>query len=175
MFASASGKQQKEVRQLQSLRTAVRNSVLIISHITFRGCRVHIFSDNLSRNSCIFITFGNKALHSNPLSPRMPPTQTFSTSFARGCERARAGEYRDILSATSHVPISPPAIKLIVWSQAAQTHHMNADVTLACERCCVTNGYLQRLVWDRSVFLKRDKKKIKSTYPCLSFSSGTPK
>ena len=31
----------------------VRNSVLIISHITFRDCRVHNFSDNLSRNSCI--------------------------------------------------------------------------------------------------------------------------
>ena len=26
---------------------SVRNSVLIISHITFRDCRVHIFSDNL--------------------------------------------------------------------------------------------------------------------------------
>ena len=32
---------------------SVRNSVLIISHITFRDCCVHIFSDNLSRNSCI--------------------------------------------------------------------------------------------------------------------------
>ena len=32
---------------------SVRNSVLIISHITFRDCRVHIFSDNSSRNSCI--------------------------------------------------------------------------------------------------------------------------
>ena len=31
---------------------SVRNSVLIISHITFRDCRMHIFSDNLSRNSC---------------------------------------------------------------------------------------------------------------------------
>ena len=32
---------------------SVRNSVLIISHITFLDCRVHIFfSDNLSRNSC---------------------------------------------------------------------------------------------------------------------------
>ena len=31
---------------------SVRNSLLIISHITFRDCRVHIFSDNLSRNSC---------------------------------------------------------------------------------------------------------------------------
>ena len=32
---------------------SIRNSVLNISHITFRDCRVHIFSDNLSRNSCI--------------------------------------------------------------------------------------------------------------------------
>ena len=32
---------------------SVRNSVLIISHITFRDCRVHSFADNLSRNSCI--------------------------------------------------------------------------------------------------------------------------
>ena len=32
---------------------SVRNSVLIISHITFRDCRVHMFSDNLSRNSCM--------------------------------------------------------------------------------------------------------------------------
>ena len=32
----------------------VRNSVLIISHITFRDCRVHVFPDNpFSRNSCI--------------------------------------------------------------------------------------------------------------------------
>jgi len=32
---------------------SVRNGVLIISHITFRDCRMHIFSDNLSRNSCM--------------------------------------------------------------------------------------------------------------------------
>ena len=32
---------------------SVRNSVVIISHIILRDCRVHIFSDNLSRNSCI--------------------------------------------------------------------------------------------------------------------------
>ena len=30
-----------------------RNNLLIISHITFRDCRVHMFSDNLSRNSCV--------------------------------------------------------------------------------------------------------------------------
>ena len=33
---------------------SVRNSVLIISHIAFRDCRMHNFSD--SRNSCICIT-----------------------------------------------------------------------------------------------------------------------
>ena len=32
---------------------SVKNSVLITSHFTFRDCRAHIFSDNLSRNSCI--------------------------------------------------------------------------------------------------------------------------
>ena len=32
---------------------SVRNSVFSISRITFRDCRVHILSDNLSRNSCI--------------------------------------------------------------------------------------------------------------------------
>ena len=36
---------------------SVRNSVLIISHITFWDCRVHIFSGNLlSRNSCILLS-----------------------------------------------------------------------------------------------------------------------
>ena len=49
MSASAKGKQQKYRFDSYS----VRNSVLIISHITFRDCRVHMFSDNLSRNSCI--------------------------------------------------------------------------------------------------------------------------
>ena len=32
---------------------SARNSVVIISHITFRHCRLHFFSDNLSRSSCI--------------------------------------------------------------------------------------------------------------------------
>ena len=32
---------------------SVRNSESIVSHITFRDCRVHIFSGNLPRNSCI--------------------------------------------------------------------------------------------------------------------------
>ena len=38
---------------------SVRNSVLNISHITFRDYYVHIFFDNLSRNSCIQILFLN--------------------------------------------------------------------------------------------------------------------
>ena len=42
MFAGPKGKQQKYVRQLQSQEQYI-----------FRDGRVHIFSDNLSRNSCI--------------------------------------------------------------------------------------------------------------------------
>ena len=38
---------------------SVRNGVLIISHITFRGCGVHTFSDNLSWNSCIHSSVGS--------------------------------------------------------------------------------------------------------------------
>ena len=37
-------------------------------------------------------------------------------------------------------------------THAAQAHYSKADVTLACEQCCVTNGYLQRLVWDVNGF-----------------------
>ena len=53
VFASAKREQQK----VGSTAAVVRNSVLIISHITFRDCRVHNFFDNLSRNSCIPIRF----------------------------------------------------------------------------------------------------------------------
>ena len=35
---------------------SVRNSVLIISHIIFWGCHVHIFSVNVSPNSCIHVS-----------------------------------------------------------------------------------------------------------------------
>ena len=38
---------------------SVRNSVLITSHITFRDCGVHIFSDNLSRNNCVIVRHGH--------------------------------------------------------------------------------------------------------------------
>ena len=31
-------------------------------------------------------------------------------------------------------------------------------MSLACKQCCVTNGYLQRVVWDVNDFLKREKK-----------------
>ena len=51
MFANA-----KESNNRRFDSYSVRNSALIISHImTFRDRCVHIFSDNLSRNSCISI------------------------------------------------------------------------------------------------------------------------
>ena len=49
MFASAKGKQQTYVWQLH----CQEQRILIISHITFRDCRMHIVTDKLSRNSCI--------------------------------------------------------------------------------------------------------------------------
>ena len=49
MFASAKTK----VTKVDSTATVSTTSVLIISHITFRDCRVHSFFDNLSRNSCV--------------------------------------------------------------------------------------------------------------------------
>ena len=43
----------KESNKTNFYSYSVRNSVLIISHITFQDCRVHIFADNLSENSCM--------------------------------------------------------------------------------------------------------------------------
>ena len=44
----------KESNKIRFDNYSVRNTgVLIASHITFRDCRVHIFSDNLSWNNCI--------------------------------------------------------------------------------------------------------------------------
>ena len=47
----------------------VAKSTLIISHVTFRDCRVHIFSDNLSRNSCILVTHRSWSLTRIALGP----------------------------------------------------------------------------------------------------------
>ena len=53
IFASAIKKSNKS--RFDTTATVVRNSVLIISILpsTFQDCRVYMFSDNLSRNSCI--------------------------------------------------------------------------------------------------------------------------
>ena len=41
---------------------SVRKSALIMSHITFRDCRVHSLSDNLPRNSCLQGVFPKRDL-----------------------------------------------------------------------------------------------------------------
>ena len=51
--------------------------------------------------------------------------------------------------------------------QVTQAHYMNVDVTLACERCCVTNGYLftKACMGCKRFCLKREKMLcLKSTY-----------
>ena len=45
----------KESNKSRFDSNSVKNSLLNISHITFRDCCVHSFSDNLSRNSCIVL------------------------------------------------------------------------------------------------------------------------
>ena len=45
-------------------------------------------------------------------------------------------------------------------TQAAQAHSKNADVTLAYERCCVTNGCLQRLVMGCKRFFLKERKNV---------------
>ena len=53
---------------------------------------------------------------------------------------ARASGFSEATRANKYVCGS------LACTQAAQAHYMNADLTLACERCCVINGCLQRLV-----------------------------
>ena len=50
MFATAKGKQQKQVRQLQCQEQCIDH---IPYYFNFRDYSVHIFSDSLSRNSCM--------------------------------------------------------------------------------------------------------------------------
>ena len=47
-----------------------------------------------------------------------------------------------ILQIPIHIVVLVIAQVTCTIPQAAQAHYMNADVTLACEWCCVTNGYL---------------------------------
>ena len=49
----------RKVTKVGSTATVVSNSVLIISHITFRDCRVHFILDKLSRNICIYPVTGS--------------------------------------------------------------------------------------------------------------------
>ena len=72
---------------------SVWNSVLIISHITFRDRRVHIFADNLSRNSCIlkrtvdsvFRVLWLATQSVNTDSPPVPPSERRQTRVS--CEQ----------------------------------------------------------------------------------------
>ena len=74
---------------------SVRNGVLIISHITFRGCGVHTFSDNLSWNSCIHSSVGS--LGTDVTLWRNTMTKIFDRVFA--LERTRPLARTDLLLA----------------------------------------------------------------------------
>ena len=69
----------KESKKSRFDSYSVRNSVLIISHITFRDCRVHIFPDNLSRNSCIYYKL-TSGLHTFQMALLAQFDKTFQSS-----------------------------------------------------------------------------------------------
>ena len=79
MFPSA--KKKSSISRFDSY--SVRNSVLIIFHITctIRDCRVHFFSDNLSRNSCV-----NKKLNIArvTLRTKRPSAQGYALKKGKG-------------------------------------------------------------------------------------------
>ena len=50
----------KESDKIRLDSYSVRNSVLIRSDIIFRDCRARIYSDSLSRNSCILLKCPDK-------------------------------------------------------------------------------------------------------------------
>ena len=66
---------------------SVRNSLLRISHITFRDCRVYIFSDNLSRNSCEPIAFSSSLCRHRRRSLTSPQRATWAQKKAAFVER----------------------------------------------------------------------------------------
>ena len=49
----------KEINKSRFNSYSARNSVLIISHITFWDSHMHIFSNNSSRNSCMYVNSTN--------------------------------------------------------------------------------------------------------------------
>ena len=59
----------------------VRNSILIISHVTFRDCRLHIFSDILSRNSSMRVIF---PIGYRKIPKISPGTYIFQRPYLRG-------------------------------------------------------------------------------------------
>ena len=73
-FANAKGKQQ--YRRFDSF--GVRNSVLIISHITFRYCRVHIFQTTFLE---IAVSLGKQTPYIFSKFNLLNSDITFSTSF----------------------------------------------------------------------------------------------
>ena len=90
---------------------SVRNSVLIISYITFRDYHVHIFSDNLSRNGCIIE-------NSEPLCPSQKSWEQRKRMLwlSRVDRIDPAGPSSSTLQvATILVAMAPKILRLATW------------------------------------------------------------
>ena len=73
-------------------------------------------------------------------------------------------------SPPSHQPTYQKSILHCLDTQKAQPHYTNADVAFARECYCVTNSYLQTLVWDVNSFCKKREKILFLNKIDLSYS-----
>ena len=128
---------------------SVRNSVLIISHITFRDGRVHIFFDSLSRNSCIIKALhlrvnvfstkvliedtnrdGTTILHGHPCHAKVSPFSGWSPSFL---------SYFKILSIGPAPSIEPATSRSAVKCSTDRANHSYLTKSLSTSKMNVIN------------------------------------
>ena len=81
----------RKVTKVGLTATVVRNSVLIISNITFRDCRVHFTLDKLSRNSCVTNEAVGRVGYYQLISGKSEKNNCFS-KFSSNSLRISSGE-----------------------------------------------------------------------------------
>ena len=117
----------KESNKSRFNSCSVRNSELIVSHITFRDCREHIFSDNLPRDGCIRRRF----------APRNLAIRHYIFTFPSG--------FCCVVYIALHREGKPVSLKVPVDIQSTRDHTRKKDHIIYEERYAVFNFLIQIL------------------------------
>ena len=125
---------------------SVRNSVLIISHITFRDCRVHSFSENLSPNNCIQRNTVNQADEHLPSKwgQFLKTSGSFNMLNTREAAIVQANDFHKLLGGSR---------SLVNWETPLTITH-SIFMSCAATKTPTTNS-------EQIVNLRRQHKKIK--------------